>query len=558
MKKNIIKLIVGVFLFSVFASCEDNSLLNQAPYSTTSPENFYKTVSDFKLALNGCYEALNTSIIPGGLSAADGTYARGLFYMLEGCSDNVVVNNSAISCDFEKGTYVSSNQNLDYLWAAYFAGISRCNYLLDKLPNAAITDSLKTQFTGEARFMRAFYYQHLAECFGAVPLNTSPTPVINAPRAPLSDIYNLIITDFDYAYKNLKTTGLNKSSTNKWTAGAYLGMVYNYLASCKRYNVGASLLTQYPLNRFDWVNADTLSIKAATVLNDVVTNSPYKLLPQAQYSYLFREGTKSYQYQECLFLSEWSDGASDRYFGSVTEGFTPCGPLTVGGSYGRHLPTNDLYKAYQILADGKTSGDIRRDWNITGRVAATSLKETVDGKDYYIPNAAIPITSGLQWTTGKFRIAVPGTYPNHTQNDCSLNFPLMRLADVKLQLAEALYFNGNENAARSILTEIRTRVVNTSKTSLAALEAAYYKADFVQELLDERRRELCFECKRRVDLIRFAQTTSVIQNMIVEGNTDVKTGIGTLKSNWSDYKIWFPIPQIELDLNSNLVQNAGY
>ena len=142
--------------------------------------------------------------------------------------------------------------------------------------------------------------------------------------------------------------------------------------------------------------------------------------------------------------------------------------------------------------------------------------------------------------------------------DCSLNYPLMRLADVKLQLAEAFYFTNEEASARAILNEIRQRVVNTTKTTLDDLNLAYQNADFVQELLDERRRELCFESKRRIDLIRFDKTTSVIQNLPVEGNTYVQAGVTTLKANWSNHKIWLPIPQTELDLNANLVQNAGY
>ena len=550
MKNIASKIILILFLIGTIVSCEDNAFLNQAPYSFTSPQNFYKTENDFKMALAGCYEALNTSSISGGLWVPDGTYARGLYYILEGCSDNVVANNSALSCDFEKATYVPSNQNLLLFWSSFFTGISRCNYLLDNIAGAEISDSLKTQYIGETRFMRGFYYQHLAQCFGAVPLNVISTPDNKAPRASLQSVYDLIISDFDFAYKNLKSTGINKSSANKWTAGAYLGATYNYLASCKRYNVGASLLAECPLNSFEWVNANDMSSKAVTVLNDVVNNSQYSLLPQAQYSYLFREGTKAFQYQECLFLSEWSDAFSDRY-ASITEQFTPSGSSTYGGSYGRHIPTKDLYNSFQ-------EGDIRRDWNITGRYETGALKENIEKVDYYVPKVAVPVTSLLQWCSGKFRLAAPGTYTNHTINDCSLNYPLMRLADVKLQLAEAFYFTNEEASARAILNEIRQRVVNTTKTTLDDLNLAYQNADFVQELLDERRRELCFESKRRIDLIRFDKTTSVIQNLPVEGNTYVQAGVTTLKANWSYHKIWLPIPQTELDLNANLVQNAGY
>jgi starch-binding outer membrane protein, SusD/RagB family len=550
MKTIIYKPLIVISFILMFLSCQDNAFLNQAPYSFTSPENNYKTENDFKMALAGCYETLNTSQITGGMWVPDGTYARGLFYMLQGCSDEVVATNSAISCDFVKASYLPSNVNLLYLWQSYFVGISRCNYLLDKIENVSLLPELKTQIIGETRFMRAFYYYHLSSLFGAVPLNTSSTPEIKAPRASLESVYGLILDDLNFAYQNLATSAIYKSGASKWTAGAYLGMVYNYLASSKRYNVGVSLLTQNPLNSFDWVNADVYSTQSVVVLSDVVNNGPYVLLPKEQYSYLFRESTKATQYQECLFLSEWSDQYSDR-FASITEQLTPTGSSTYGGSWGRMIPTFDLYTSY-------FEGDIRRDQSITGRYETTSVKETIENIGYWVPRNAIPLTSQLQWCTGKFRLAVPGTYSNHTINDCSLNYPLMRLADVKLQLAEALYFTGNETEARAILREIRQRVVDTAKTTLDDLNLAYNRTDFVEELLDERRRELCFESKRRIDLIRFDKTTQVIEGMPLEGNSLVKSGLTTLKDNWSYYKIWLPIPQTELDLNASLIQNAGY
>ena len=34
--------------------------------------------------------------------------------------------------------------------------------------------------------------------------------------------------------------------------------------------------------------------------------------------------------------------------------------------------------------------------------------------------------------------------------------------------------------------------------------------------------------------------------------------IDLLKDNWRNYKIWLPVPQLEIDLNPNLEQNAVY
>ena len=73
-------------LFS--SSCIDD-FLTQYPYSTTSPETFFKTEDDFKQALSGCYSMINSSQM---------SYYYGLIYVLEGCSDEVVSNPASTPC----------------------------------------------------------------------------------------------------------------------------------------------------------------------------------------------------------------------------------------------------------------------------------------------------------------------------------------------------------------------------------------------------------------------------------------------------------------------------
>lgn len=85
------------------------------------------------------------------------------------------------------------------------------------------------------------------------------------------------------------------------------------------------------------------------------------------------------------------------------------------------------------------------------------------------------------------------------------------------------------------------------------------RSDFVEELLEERGRELCYESKRKIDLIRFGRITETIEELPSEGGpNNVAVGIDMLKDNWRSYKIWLPVPQLEIDLNPNLEQNAVY
>lgn len=549
MKNFKIKYYTLFITIAFFYSCENATFLSEVPFSVTSTENFYQTENDFKLALAGCYEVINTSSITGKW-VPEGTYARGLFPIMEGCSDVAVGTQTNTLINFVKGNYLPTSEELDKFWSAFYAGISRCNYLLNEIADKGLDANFEKQITSEAKFLRAFYYYHLAVCFGGVPVNTSPYPDVKAPRDNMQTVFNLIVDDLKFAYENSGDAATYKSGANKWAAGAYLGIVYNYLSSCKRYNAGGKLLSINPINSFEWVDENEMSKQAVLVLKDVKENSPYVLLPKEQYTHLFREGTKTFQYKECLFLSEWSESVSDHYLTRAFF-FVPNGTNTYGGGYGYYIPTYDLYMSY-------AEGDIRRDHNITGSYNENSVIESIEGKEYYVP-ADAPLTSYTFWRTGKYRAVKPGSYSGLPESACAINYPLIRLADVYLQYAEALYFTGDETEARKLFTPIRERVADTDKITLAGMNAAYYKSDFIEELLDERMRELCFESKRRIDLVRFEKTTEAIENLVDDqGATTVQQGVKNLKENWQYHKLWLPIPQTQIDVNSNLIQNPGY
>jgi hypothetical protein len=119
-------------------------------------------------------------------------------------------------------------------------------------------------------------------------------------------------------------------------------------------------------------------------------------------------------------------------------------------------------------------------------------------------------------------------------SDLTLNFPdtdffMFRLADVKLMYAEAL----------DQVNQVRAR---SGAAALASVS--------LNDILDERGRELYWEGHRRSDLIRFGKYTKG-NNWPFKGN--VKTG-----RDIEDFRTLFPFPNTELVLNSSLPQNPGY
>ena len=111
---------------------------------------------------------------------------------------------------------------------------------------------------------------------------------------------------------------------------------------------------------------------------------------------------------------------------------------------------------------------------------------------------------------------------------------LFRLADVYLMEAEAKFRNGE--GGQDEYNAIRDRV-NMPKRPIS-----------LQNLLDERLLELCWEGWRRQDLIRFGQFKSLYEGEDIDPVVDESDGHTTV----------FPIPGDILIQNENLTQNPGY
>jgi len=506
--------------------------------------NFYKTQQDAELALTGCYNVLTTQSLQG--QGGWHTFGGGIQCVLSGGNDEIVVRDGYVHdwiTPFGLLTYTPDNERLRFIWAYFFAGVSRTNYLLDNIDRIDMNESRKLEIKGEAHFLRGLCYMYLGMMYGAVPVYTDSYPDMKAPRSSLQDVFNQVINDFQLAYNSLPDVAANIGRANKWSAAGFLAKVYAYLGSSKVNGVGNDL--NFDLNSFDWVDSDSVYEKVREISVEIMNNSGYKLIDR--YDYLFRETTKAWQYQECLFTAQASDKTVPQTNPTWNFFLQPVGNFNItGGGAGQMRPVKELYYRYDAT-------DKRRDHNYTGPYNnVQSGIEVIEGIAYYMPIKA----TNTNYCFGKFRTKDPAL-KTIGKSFTEGNYPLLRFAEILLFYAEAIYYlDGNEAEGRGIFSQIRERAI-ADEADIDELNDVYRRNDFIQELLDERSRELCGESVRRFDLVRFNRYSEAINSLSGALGT-WNSNVPQLQQNWASHKIWLPIPRTQIELNPNLIQNPGY
>ncbi|MFD1874364.1 RagB/SusD family nutrient uptake outer membrane protein [Hymenobacter bucti] len=127
----------------------------------------------------------------------------------------------------------SSDGFVDGVWTADYDGINRCNIGIARIPGIQGTTTLRTQAQkdqrlAELRFLRAYYYFQLVQQYGAIPLVTTPTEGVQLEysRAPVPDVYRLIISDLRYAATTLSPTTTDFGRATQGAAQHYLAKAY--------------------------------------------------------------------------------------------------------------------------------------------------------------------------------------------------------------------------------------------------------------------------------------------------------------------------------------------
>ena len=438
---NIIKLgIYSMFLGLLFTSCDEfvEEVEVVDPVAAESGENY--TPEDFVTGIYGMH--------------TDFSYAFAYLGITEIISDNADKGSAPTDTGTDKNlldglTYTPSSPSITEMWTQWYKTIGRASQSItftQDFPN--ISEDLRTQYIGEAKFLRALNYFWLVRSFGDVPIQE----VDLIERAPAAEVYAYIEQDLLDAIDALPLKSeYSSQNLGRATKGAAQG-----------------LLSKVYLYEEKWQ-------QAADMANTVISSGQYALEPD--YAIIWREAGENGS--ESLFeiqaRGEIVAHGVQQY--SLTQGARGPG----GWGWGFNTPSADLENAFNTAGDS-----IRRDATII--FAGETL---YDGRE---------VNAGAENPRYNMK-AYSSTYTE--QADSDKNIRVLRYAEILLIRAEALNELGQSAAALEPLNQVRERVnlADVTTTDQAALRNAIYL---------ERRLELAMEHDRWFDLLRTGRAQQVM------------------------------------------------
>ena len=131
----------------------------------------------------------------------------------------------------------SDNPSLDHYWEAFYCAVDVCNTAIHYIgKNPVLTDKAKDQHWGEVYFLRAFYYLHMVNTWGAIPYNDTFITEINTNPERMSEeeVYSRILADLDKSINYFESAGYTTKAegrANYWASRALKARTLLYAAS---------------------------------------------------------------------------------------------------------------------------------------------------------------------------------------------------------------------------------------------------------------------------------------------------------------------------------------
>ena len=208
-------------------SCEDFVDIDP-PLTGLVSETVFADDINAASAVSGIYSRMvesSTTIFTGSQSIT----------VFSGRTSDEFLNHSAIPqfIEFSSNDIVVDNGFNGFLWNEFYQFVYSSNGVIEGLEDSnSVTDSLSTQWQGEARFIRAWCYFYLVNLYGAVPIALSTDFELNSTLSRTSSelVYEQIVRDLLDAREQLGESypSDQKIRPNKAVATALLARVYLY------------------------------------------------------------------------------------------------------------------------------------------------------------------------------------------------------------------------------------------------------------------------------------------------------------------------------------------
>jgi starch-binding outer membrane protein, SusD/RagB family len=552
--KNILNYILVSALIITISGCSD--FLELTPQGSENSDNFFTEKENGVRAINGIYDLLQ-------LDEGNGPDGQWMSHHHDFFIGDI------LSDDSEKGSndgdYAEFRDLVEFqlkptqgmsisFWVHGFWGVSRCNYALDNLQKVSWDPALRDRLTGEALFLRGYFYWYLVRIYGGVPVFTStvkPSEFGKVKRASLNEVYGQIAADLKDAVKLLPEKSAYQAAdmgrATKGAARALLARVYMYQIGTDIQNTTVSWQQVYEQT------------------DAIIKSGEYALMPN--YAALLE--TENKNNVESIFEIQMAVGTTGNAPGSVgTNFYNFQGNRKDDSGWGFNNPTIDLFNAFDPT-DPRLSCVVYGENFNNGILYGVKRKydRLEQGTDWLNRKAALPVKPAIAKASDR-------------------NLRIIRFADVLLMHAEASYYLGKAPEAQTMLNRVRERARNSSycmgyaegKMDYSAAPTSVNLPNITssgqQLLLDiwkERRLELAMEQLRFYDLVR---TGRFIDAMDIEKNQRRVSGqpyaslfaYPNIKANALARSIdgpngnkipLLPIPQTEVEA-WGLEQNKGY
>ena len=509
-----ILLLIGLSVFG----CSD---LEEDPVSQLSPDGLFNSVERIETATNAAF---------GNMTHED-FWGRKMSLAIMLRSDMVAIGDPTTArrrIDHDDFNVLADNGMIPDNWRRSYQAIAAANQAIAGAELVDVADEVKNPITARAYFARAFMYFHLVRQFGEIPYLDKPIEDLeqasNTGKMPVTQVYENIIADLQFAKLWLPDTQIARSIPAKSAAQSYLALVY---LTMENYQMAYN--------------------EAKGVID---SEGEYELGLEPDFQNLFNSSSIDSS-NEPIFVLDYvgiTDGDEGRDYQPALTGLRDDQQYGIGGGWSVAVPSLEVFNTWDSRDYRKSvSLDTTGVFNITNpETNATAqetrpfavFKESGRGRGVNRPHIA------------KYTRNTGSTAANNGRGSQN-NYAMMRYAEVLLIAAEALNeVQPGAAEAHAYINRVRARARNGNGSNFPEDVSGLSQDDFRTMVLEERKWELAFEFKRWYDIARRRLGNEVFSASGLEG----------AKPNFDpnqDYLL--PLPATELARNSNLEpNNPGY